>query len=121
MLELIPSFISGLCAAGAGSLGKFAFAPLEGDSDWNAVVLRGIGFVLMLVLNAVMLSYFVKSIAVLGSSRATLANFTCNYLTSVRVTQAFFGWAIYGEALSLQWGLGASLMLVGIYFVLHAK
>mmetsp|Transcript_24216 Transcript_24216/g.43048 ORF Transcript_24216/g.43048 Transcript_24216/m.43048 type:complete len:83 (-) Transcript_24216:2375-2623(-) len=82
MSVLFPSFVSGVCAAGAGVIGKFAFAPYERLENFE-VVLRVVAFVAMLVLNALMLQFFVKSIATLGASRATMANFTSNFLNSV--------------------------------------
>lgn len=85
MLELLPSFISGICAASAGVCGKYAFAPYE-VLEWSELFKRGAGVASMLTLNAMMLQYFVKSISLLGSSRATLANFTCNYIISVKYT-----------------------------------
>lgn len=56
-----------------------------------------------------MMKSFVSSLKTLGSGKATIANFTCNYLIS-----ALAGYLLYSETVSAQWGLGAALMIAGV-------
>jgi len=113
METLIPSLLCGTFAAMAGASGKAAFSPWS-SSDWlSSEGLSRLGcFLLMLTFNALMMKSFVTSIQRLGTGKATVANFTCNYLVS-----ALFGYFLYGEVASVQWAVGATLMIAGVVVV----
>lgn len=81
---LLPSILSGILAALAGGCGKYAFQPFVSDSyEVAEMVYKGIAGVGMLILNSLMIKYFLQSMKELGAGRASVINFTCNYLSSV--------------------------------------
>lgn len=113
MESLLPSLLCGAFAALAGASGKAAFSPWN-STEWlsSEGLYRLLSFLLMLLSNTLMMRSFVTSIKRLGTGKATVANFTCNYLVSV-----LFGYFLYGEVASARWAVGALLMIAGVVVI----
>jgi drug/metabolite transporter (DMT)-like permease len=121
--------LSSLCAALASCMAKVAF-------DWSEksyvsllanfilsalpvlpypVVLwplRVCCIICTITLNSCMLKFYVDALRNWSALQATTLNFAANSIIS-----ALFGVLFFGEVLSLQWWLGASLMIIGVYFI----
>mmetsp|Transcript_425 Transcript_425/g.736 ORF Transcript_425/g.736 Transcript_425/m.736 type:complete len:115 (+) Transcript_425:792-1136(+) len=106
-MQILSCVLSGFFAATAGVFGKYAFMPQDGS-----LLVRVLAFGVMLALNSLMLKYLMESYKHLGAGKATVVNFTCNYILS-----AAMGYLFYSEAISTQWLLGATTMLVGVYII----
>ena len=112
---LLPSILSGILAALAGGCGKYAFQPFQSETyNYDEIAYKAVAGAGMLILNSLMIKYFLQSMKELGAGKASVINFTCNYLSSVSVMQAIVGVLFYGEVVSLQWMMGAGLMLIGV-------
>ena len=68
-----------------------------------------VGFILLIVAaNLLMNMYFVKSMAENGAAKATVQNFSINYLASIA-----FGAIVFKEKVTPQLGVGVALILAG--------
>lgn len=96
-MKIYSSIVSGIFAALAGAFGKFAFQDFQmAESSYITEILyKGISALIMLVLNSLMIKYFMQSLKDLGASKASVVNFACNYLSS-----ALCGYLLFSEFLS---------------------
>ncbi|CAG9310741.1 unnamed protein product [Blepharisma stoltei] len=113
-MKITSSILAGVFAATAGAFGKFGFQSFYWGEFlyYEELSLKIACIIIMLVLNSLMIKFFMQSLKDLGASKATVINFTCNYMSS-----AVFGYLVYSEYLSLTWGLGALLMIIGVYII----
>ena len=82
------------------------------EVDWcHAALLipRGLTFVLMLTVNALMVAYFLKGIQASGSVAGPALASATNFVSS-----AVFGYALWGETFSDTWWIGFASVLVGV-------
>lgn len=125
------SALAGSLAALAGLLGKLG---ADGDSSalqfletqchssgfetlscsLMASVARTLCLVLMLVVNGLMLSCFVKGLHETDSLTATVTSAAVNFMLS-----AAGGYFFFQEHLPGRWFVGATIILVGMAFLLH--
>ncbi|KAH7467169.1 hypothetical protein PRIC1_011215 [Phytophthora ramorum] len=124
------SAVAGSLAALAGLLGK-----LGADGDSNALqymdtqcqssslsgsctlvssVVRALCLVLMLSANGLMLNFFVKGLHETDSLTATVTSAAVNFMLS-----AAGGLFFFQEHLPTRWFFGATVILVGMAFLLH--
>lgn len=117
---LVKALISALCGSLASVCGKLAFDTSRGSlleqRGFDFLPVRGVLFILLLLLNSVMLSLFVRVLQSVSALQASLLAFVCNYLISTAV-----GIALFGEAISLQWLLGAVIMTLGAVRISSSK
>ena len=91
-----------------------AFLPLtglaEGDfsRDAAAYALHAAFIGLMICFNVLMLRFYALSMQENGAAKATVQNFTVNYLASL-----FFGWLFFSEHVTGKLVLGVVLVLAG--------
>ena len=76
----------------------------------------------MLLTNGLMLKFFVKAMQENGAAKATVYNFTINYLSSVRLTSNFiiqivFGAMFFDENITQRLLLGASFIISGAVLI----
>ncbi|GAB0095701.1 Transmembrane protein 42 [Sergentomyia squamirostris] len=104
--------LAGFCAAGASVFGKLS-SYVE-SQDLHGWTLWIICIIVMILLNALVWTFFVKALhsSSGGSVEATVVSSGTNYLTS-----AMIGWLVFGEATSLMWWCGITLILTGIILV----
>ncbi|CAM9731120.1 unnamed protein product [Scytosiphon promiscuus] len=120
------SVASGCLACFASVLGKVAF---DGDTpfqvkttascrerfpEWTlcgavGLAVQGASLAGMFMVNAVMLSTYLKALQMSGSTVATVTNFATNFLLS-----GISGRIIFGERLPMLWFCGASLVVSGV-------
>ncbi|CBJ25761.1 conserved unknown protein [Ectocarpus siliculosus] len=120
------SVASGALACFASVLGKVAF---DGDTPFqvqatsaceehfpelalcNTVgrLVQGASLAGMFMVNAVMLSTFLKALQMSGSTVATVTNFSTNFVLS-----GISGRMVFGERLPALWFFGASLVVSGV-------
>ena len=106
---LLTAVMSATCGSLASVCGKIAFnTGLLDKYGTNNYLARGILVALLVVLNSIMLSLYVKVLKAVSALQASLLAFVCNYLISTT-----FGIVIFGEAISMQWVLGATMMTAG--------
>ncbi|XP_059608049.1 transmembrane protein 42 [Phlebotomus argentipes] len=123
------AILAGLCAAGASVFGKLSSTVetqvrvtmcseymntltinLQVFLGWTVVACC---LILMIVLNALVWTFFVKALhAGGGSVVATSVSSGTNYFAS-----ALLGWMIFGESTTLLWWFGTSLILTGIILI----
>lgn len=78
--------------------------------------LNALFIILMLLSNALMLKYFVYAMHENGAAKATVYNFAINYLSSI-----MFGWAFFGEDVTLRLLCGVSFILAGTTLISTCK
>eukprot|EP00752_Nemacystus_decipiens_P005236 g4752.t1 len=120
------SVASGALATFASVLGKVAF---DGDTPFQVLAtascaehfpgvalcrtvglaVQGVSLAGMFLVNAVMLSTFLKALQMSGSTVATVINFASNFLLS-----GISGRIVFGERLPAFWFCGASLVVAGV-------
>eukprot|EP00903_Cladosiphon_okamuranus_P009119 g8712.t1 len=120
------SVISGALATFASVLGKVAFdadTPFQGIATASCaeyfpevslcravgLAVQGVSLAGMFLVNAVMLSTFLKALQMSGSTVATVINFATNFLLS-----GISGRIVFGERLPASWFCGASLVVAGV-------
>lgn len=105
--------IASACVAGAlGALASVAGKLAFGDS-LDALILRTLAGVVMLGLNALMMSFYVRSLRLSPSTVAAIAvNSALNFICSGLLGRTFFG-----EVLPLRWWLGMLLIIGGVSLV----
>ena len=107
-MKVVYSLLSGTLAALASVAGKFAF-----DDQLDAVQ-RGVGLLVLLLLNAAMLNLFVKALRLDGSVVGTTLNMCANVAITSLLGAIFFNeW----DKMTIQWFVGAILVLLGVFFV----
>eukprot|EP00386_Alphamonas_edax_P009804 GDKI01032102.1.p2 GENE.GDKI01032102.1~~GDKI01032102.1.p2 ORF type:complete len:179 (+),score=53.41 GDKI01032102.1:79-615(+) len=139
MSSLFPfeSLVSSSCAAFASCAAKLAFDFSETSlvaiasqkiaeaappnyygivSLYAAWPLRGVMVVAMILLNSLMLKYYVDAMKRWSALQATVLNFALNFLLS-----ALVGNALFGEHLPFKWWLGASLITCGVFLISTEK
>lgn len=119
------NIISGIFAALAGVCTKFGFAFGEDGPISTSILplaapilpipasllknlLHIIFIVMMLLSNALMLKFYVRSMHENGAAKATVYNFAINYLSSIGFGAFFFGEHITGRLM-----MGVTLILAG--------
>ncbi|CAB4005958.1 transmembrane 42-like [Paramuricea clavata] len=129
MLSVSLALTAGFCAAIASLCAKLAFSPeivfkdvcesvdfwiveCSGHCDKIILLSRIILFVLTFLCNGLMWTLFVKSMRNSSSAQALITNSASNFISS-----ALFGKFFFGEILSMQWWLGASLIILGLYII----
>ena len=70
--------------------------------------LHAVFIVLMILANILMIRFYVLSMQVNGAAKATVFNFAVNYLASI-----FFGYLLFGEAITGRLCAGVSLIMAG--------
>ncbi|CAM9877465.1 unnamed protein product, partial [Hapterophycus canaliculatus] len=120
------SVASGALACFASVLGKVAF---DGDTPFQVkatascreqfpelalcrtvgLAVQGASLAGMFMVNAVMLSTYLKALQMSGSTVATVTNFATNFLLS-----GVSGRIVFGERLPMLWFCGASLVVAGV-------
>lgn len=94
-------------AAGAAAAIAAVFAKLAStDARWE---LRLACYGAVVACNVAMWTLYVRSLTRLPSLQATVFNFAVNFLLS-----GVAGFLVFGEDAQWQWGLGASLIVMGI-------
>ena len=100
-----------------------ACAALSKGSEWGgrvshgcALGTRGLFFVALLLLNSVGMMLYLKGMKKSGALVATVVN-----TATSTICTAIFGYALFGEALSLKWGLGAAMICIGVVLLSDAK
>ncbi|CAM9143508.1 unnamed protein product [Ascophyllum nodosum] len=123
------SVASGVLACLASVLGKVAFdgeSPLHllarsschhhfagwGGCNMVGLGVQGVSLAGMFLVNAVMLSMYLKALEISGSTVATVTNCATNFLLS-----GVLGRMLFGEHLSFLWFCGASLVVSGVMLV----
>lgn len=127
---------AGVYGALAGVLGKYAFSDetivtrsvfdscrssssvifSEANCQYFVYVARFVMFLLMLWDNALMFSSAFKGLNEDGSLTSTVLSTSANFLCT-----AFLGYFLFNEQLPYSWCVGASMVALGIYFVLLGK
>merc|ERR1711915_738215 len=96
--------LSGLCAALAGLVGKFGLS-----SDLWPISVRGVAFLMMVLLNLLMMTLFARGIAGSNSAvEATLLNTATNL-----VLTGILGTVFFLESLDIFWWLGSGFIVLG--------
>jgi uncharacterized membrane protein len=118
MSEHVFTLLAGAFAALAGVCGKVAADSTTVTSATSneslQSVLRAAAALGVLVCNALMWHCFVRSLHRSNS----VSSATLNALVNLCFT-ALFGWAFFGELLSLRWCVGACLLSSGVLLVLR--
>ncbi|XP_022904379.1 transmembrane protein 42 [Onthophagus taurus] len=98
--------------AAAGSI----FGKLTGHEYFEGnILLKLICFILMLICNACVWTFFVKALQNCKSSlSATLISTSTNYIVT-----ALFGFLIFEEVTSILWWFGSSLVVLGLILIVH--
>jgi drug/metabolite transporter (DMT)-like permease len=107
-MKVVFSLLSGALAALASVAGKFAF------DDVQDPVLRAVSLVSLLLLNAAMLSFFVKALREDGSVVGTSLNMCANVSATSIIGALLFNEA---ERMTQKWFMGASFVLVGVFCI----
>ena len=111
-MKLVYSLLSGALAALASVAGKLAF------NDDLETWLRIPSFIGLLVLNATMLSFFVKAMRDDGSVISTTVNMCANVLVTALIGAMFWGeW----ERMTPRWLAGAVLVLLGVFCIANGQ
>ena len=117
---LTRAILSASCGSLASVCGKIAFdtssTSLLATLGFDFLPIRAFLFVSLILLNSIMLSLFVRVLQSVSALQASLLAFVCNYLISTAV-----GVTVFGEAISIQWILGAALMTAGAVRISHEK
>ena len=104
--------LSACCGSLASVCGKVAFDSsddsLQVQLGINRYLFSGIVVVVILLLNSVMLSLYLRVLQAVSALQASLLAFVCNYLVSMML-----GVVLFGERISLQWIVGAMIMTAG--------
>ena len=114
----ILSIVSGVIAASCGLLGKLGLDSDQTDhlglDTVTEMVVRSLFIILTLVLNSAMITVYTKALSLANvAAEASLLNTASNMLVT-----AMLSYFIFSEHLSLQWVLGAGLVLVGMTILL---
>lgn len=137
---VLMSIASGALAAIAAGLGKVALssnstAPkiISENCDWVLETYTGFGanhyhcdvvvpiivrllvFLLMMYLNALMLSLFLKALGMHGSLDVVVLNSSINF-----VLTGLIGQLVFGESVSRYWAVGITLIAIGIALITFA-
>ena len=113
---LFLAILSATCGALASVFGKIAFDSAFIDKhSLNSYPVKGILVIIILSLNAIMLSLYVRVLQAVSALQASLLAFVCNYMISTA-----FGVLVFGESISLKWSAGAILMTAGAIRVAKA-
>eukprot|EP00750_Incisomonas_marina_P031648 INCI8268.1.p1 GENE.INCI8268.1~~INCI8268.1.p1 ORF type:complete len:147 (+),score=22.31 INCI8268.1:268-708(+) len=114
------------CAVDAdnrGCLDKFGISPdecpiwvdaLNLSCDTFVFVVRIVWGVTMLAINGYMLELFVKSLHAVGSVSTTVIHLVANFACT-----ALIGALAFEEELPVRYGLGVSIMVIGVWLVQH--
>lgn len=73
-------------------------------------------FIIMILLNTIMMSFYVESMHLIGPLKATVLNYAFNFIFT-----ALFGYLLFNEPLSLIWWFGVSIILSGIILLTMNK
>ncbi|KAF5269965.1 hypothetical protein FQR65_LT05764 [Abscondita terminalis] len=104
------SILSGTSAAAASLFGKLSGLPIYQS---YLIILRFVFFVLMLICNGLVWTFYVKALQSSESSLGvTVLSAAVNYFLSV-----LFGYIIFGEVTSLMWWTGLSVILAGVILI----
>lgn len=79
---------------------------------YGAWIVRLVSFAAMFACNAMVIGYFLKAMEQNNTVVVTVVSSATNFLTS-----GILGYAIFGEALSRNWYIGSSLIMIGMCFV----
>jgi drug/metabolite transporter (DMT)-like permease len=131
------SIVAGILAATGSAIGKLAFdgsssaveiassfclSKIEQGTTLDAVTCDRIVFlfrsalaVCMVLMNGVMLGFYVRAMQEEGSLPATVTNFGASF-----VMTGLIGYFIFSESLNVYWCFGATLISIGVYLVAHA-
>jgi len=133
MLGFVHAVSAGFCAALASTCAKLAMSPELQRKFWCGFLLQSVfgnstltsichtivifarvsSFLLVFLFNALMWTLFVKSLRKSSSSAtATVTNTGSNFICT-----ALLGCLLFGEALSVRWWLGTSLILTGLVLI----
>ena len=129
----LSTVLAGVLASVATVLGKLASDPhtslsrftraqcsaVGGDVNLCGHVISGVRLtclVLMLLVNMVMLNFFMRAMREAGSIVATVAQNTVNFVFS-----ALTGMLLFGEPLPLMWWCGTACMAGGIALLVHPQ
>ena len=108
---------SGVLAALSGLVGKLGLDTDHGvslDTGTKGYLVRALLVSLTLVINSVMITVYTRSLSLSTSGAvASVLNTAANMVTS-----AVMSVVIFGEHLSLQWTLGAVLIIAGVSLLL---
>ncbi len=111
---LRQAVFSATCGSLASVCGKLAFDVSDDNLlalyNMDTYVVRVFLAVLILLLNSIMLSFYVRVLQAVSALQASLLAFVCNYVVST-----LFGVFLFGESVSMQWALGACLMTAGAF------
>ena len=114
---LALALTSASCGSFASVFGKMAFDTQFLDTlGLDLLPVRIALFAVVLLLNSVMLSLFVRVLQSVSALQASLLAFVCNYLISTLV-----GVVVFGESIGGLWLLGASLMTLGAVRISNGK
>ncbi|KAK8811410.1 hypothetical protein WA158_003144 [Blastocystis sp. Blastoise] len=92
-------------------LSQIISIPLWSNSTFLSI-LQVISFVINILLSSLSMTFYVKSMGIIGSLTATVISTGLNFVLS-----GIAGWFIYNEKLTLTWLSGGAIMLIGISFV----
>jgi len=122
--------LAGVCASLASVFGKLSFDSTIVLNTIHSVsvyfygndeilermvlIIQGICFSFMLLVNLVMMNSFAKSMNKTSSLYATVISNSINYCFS-----GILGFLLFREILSWIWCIGASLILFGLYFMMR--
>ena len=76
------------------------------------IVLHLILAVAAISITGMMHFYFAKSMNEYGAAKATVYNFSINFIGTI-----FFGWSVFGEQITNRLMAGVVLMLVGTFII----
>ena len=82
------------------------------EIDWchaSLLLPRIIGFILVLIVNALMVAYFIKGIQASGSVAGPALSSATNFISS-----AIYGYVLWGELFNPTWWIGFTLVLLGV-------
>ncbi|KAM7446028.1 Transmembrane protein 42 [Porites harrisoni] len=133
MIGFVYAVFAGFCAATASTCAKLAMSPelqrnfwcdlllqrvaespsLSSVCETIVIISRVLSFLLVFFFNALMWTLFVKSLRGSSSSAtATVINTGSNFICT-----ALLGCLLFGEALTMRWWLGTSLILTGLILI----
>ncbi|EGC30903.1 hypothetical protein DICPUDRAFT_157307 [Dictyostelium purpureum] len=116
-LSFIYSMIGGVFASFSSVCGKIAldstFLTQYVSSDQIDLIARVIGFASIFICTTMQWRYAAKGMDLASSTvTSTVITTSSNFFFT-----AFFGWLFFKENLSLKWWLGASLIMMGLFFM----
>ncbi|KAL0477579.1 hypothetical protein AKO1_015425 [Acrasis kona] len=88
--------------------------PLSGEQLYQ--IFRLLSFVLNIILTVFMMGFSAQAMLHLSTLTATVINVSANF-----VLTAALGWLIFNEHLSMQWMIGAQIIMLGVFLIIRGE